>query len=190
MENRLLTLSNLSGGEVNAIARPEAPADIKLVENDTKFDGQKSQDHDGVPTPVVTHDNAFIEELPGLPRQHGSTYAKHKCSVEDVNLFTTTLRLSRTNKLSTCNNGLLANTRIINHNRSNNALISISLPMMITVSHEQVQVVRSAIVSGSCIFHCFLLFNSLQNSHLLSFHVFILKRSIHSRQSTCLELHG
>jgi len=65
--------------------------------------------------------------------------------VEDVNLFTTTLRLSRTNELSTVNNGTVANSRIINHGRSIDALVTVSLPMRIEATHDQVQVVKDSI---------------------------------------------
>ena len=65
--------------------------------------------------------------------------------VEDVNLFTTTLRLSRTYELSTVNNGSIANTRIVNHGRSPNAMVNISLWMRIETSSDQVQIVKSAL---------------------------------------------
>eukprot|EP00970_Alexandrium_tamarense_P009980 scaffold1976_cov187-Alexandrium_tamarense.AAC.9 len=65
--------------------------------------------------------------------------------VEDCNLFTTTLRLTRTNELSSVNNGSLANCKIVNHGRSLNACVNLVLPMRIEVTHEQVQIVKSAI---------------------------------------------
>ena len=66
--------------------------------------------------------------------------------VEDCNLFTTTLRLCRTNELSTVNNGAISNTRIVNHARSLKALVNIQLPVTIRATHEQTQVVKSALV--------------------------------------------
>ncbi len=66
--------------------------------------------------------------------------------VEDCNLFTTTLRLCRTNELSTVNNGAISNTRIVNHARSLKALVNIQLPMTIKATHEQIQIVKSALV--------------------------------------------
>ena len=65
--------------------------------------------------------------------------------VEDCNLFTTTLRLCRTNELSTVNNGAISNTRIVNHARSLKALVNIQLPMTIKATHEQIQIVKSAL---------------------------------------------
>ena len=64
--------------------------------------------------------------------------------VEDCNLFTTTLRLSRTNEVSTVNNGSIANTRIVNHGRSFNAMVSISLRLDIAATHDQVMILKSA----------------------------------------------
>ncbi len=66
--------------------------------------------------------------------------------VEDCNLFTTTLRLCRTNELSTVNNGAISNTRIVNHARSPKALVNIQLPVTIRATHEQTQVVKSALL--------------------------------------------
>eukprot|EP00985_Skeletonema_marinoi_P008086 scaffold3602_cov104-Skeletonema_marinoi.AAC.1 len=42
--------------------------------------------------------------------------------VEDCNLFTTTLRLAKSNEIATVKNGTIADKKIINHNRSDRAL--------------------------------------------------------------------
>eukprot|EP00804_Cyclotella_cryptica_P009864 CCRYP_014152-RA/>CCRYP_014152-RA protein AED:0.26 eAED:0.26 QI:897/1/1/1/0.88/0.8/10/620/1334 len=65
--------------------------------------------------------------------------------VEDCNLFTTTLRLARTNEISYLNNGTLSNCKIVNHGRSNNALVNLVIRMRLEASHEQVQIVRSSL---------------------------------------------
>ena len=65
--------------------------------------------------------------------------------VEDVTLFTTTLRFSRTNEVSTVNNGSIANSRIVNHGRSHNALVNVSLPVRIDTTSDQIQIVQSAL---------------------------------------------
>lgn len=67
--------------------------------------------------------------------------------VEDCNLFTTTLRLARTNEISYLNNGTLSNSKIVNHGRSNNALVNLSIRIRLDATHEQVQIVRSSLVS-------------------------------------------
>merc|ERR1712071_237891 len=65
--------------------------------------------------------------------------------VEDVTLFTTTLRFSRTNEVSTVNNGSIANSRIVNHGRSHNALVNVSLLVRIDTTSDQIQIVQSAL---------------------------------------------
>lgn len=66
--------------------------------------------------------------------------------VEGCNLFSTTLRLSRTNELSTVNNGAIANTRIVNHGRSLNALVNIELYTRLDVTNEQIEIVKSTLL--------------------------------------------
>ena len=62
------------------------------------------------------------------------------------NLFTTTLRLTRSNEVSTISNGSIANTRIVNHARSRNAMVTINLFMTLSrATHEHVTIVRSAL---------------------------------------------
>jgi small-conductance mechanosensitive channel len=65
--------------------------------------------------------------------------------VEDVNLFTTTLRLSRTNEISSINNGSIANTRIVNHGRSHNALVNITLLVKIETTSDRIELLKQAI---------------------------------------------
>ena len=67
--------------------------------------------------------------------------------VEDCNLFTTTLRLARSNEISYLNNGMLSNCKIVNHGRSLNATVNILVPMRLDATHEQIQLVKSALVS-------------------------------------------
>lgn len=66
--------------------------------------------------------------------------------VEDCNLFTTTLRLTRSNEVSTISNGSIANTRIVNHARSKKAVVNLKLPMTLSrVTHEHITIVKSAL---------------------------------------------
>lgn len=65
--------------------------------------------------------------------------------VEDCTLYTTTLRMSRTNEICTVNNGSIANSRIVNHGRSKNALVNIALPLKIHATLSQVQTVNDAL---------------------------------------------
>jgi len=94
--------------------------------------------------PYDLGDRISIVDITGKPDPDDPGY-RDTWLVEDVNLFTTTLRLSRTNEVSSCNNGSLADTRIVNHNRSNNASVTILLPMKLSSTHDEVQVVKSAI---------------------------------------------
>ena len=65
--------------------------------------------------------------------------------VEDCNLFTTTLRLSKSNEIATVKNGTIADKKIINHNRSEKALVNIELSLKSSVTHEEATIVKSAI---------------------------------------------
>eukprot|EP00986_Skeletonema_menzelii_P012229 scaffold6654_cov135-Skeletonema_menzelii.AAC.2 len=65
--------------------------------------------------------------------------------VEDCNLFTTTLRLSKSNEIATVKNGSIADKKIINHNRSEKALVNVELSLKSSVTHEEVTIVKSAI---------------------------------------------
>jgi len=65
--------------------------------------------------------------------------------VEDCNLFTTTLRLAKSNEIATVKNGTIADKKIINHNRSDRALVNIVLSLKSTVTHEEATIVKSAV---------------------------------------------
>mmetsp|Transcript_8271 Transcript_8271/g.11966 ORF Transcript_8271/g.11966 Transcript_8271/m.11966 type:complete len:635 (-) Transcript_8271:61-1965(-) len=47
--------------------------------------------------------------------------------VEDINVFTTTIRFAATNEVATVNNGTLSTLRIVNCSRSSNAVVSFTL---------------------------------------------------------------
>ncbi|KAL7573195.1 hypothetical protein ACA910_018852 [Epithemia clementina (nom. ined.)] len=49
----------------------------------------------------------------------------HSWFVEDINLWCTTLRYARTNEVSTINNAAIASSRIVNCNRSPNAIVEV-----------------------------------------------------------------
>lgn len=57
--------------------------------------------------------------------------------VEDISLATTTLRYARTNEVSTVNNWSISGSRIVNCNRSPNAIISLELMMHISVLERE-----------------------------------------------------
>jgi len=95
--------------------------------------------------PFDLGDRISIVDCTGAPDNSGDPGYHDTWIVEDCNLFTTTLRLSRTNEVSTVNNGSIANTRIVNHGRSINACINVHLPMRIDATHDQVQIVQSAL---------------------------------------------
>lgn len=81
--------------------------------------------------------------------------------VEDCNLFTTTLRFARTNEISYLNNGMLSNCKIVNHGRSVNALVNILVNIRLEATHEQIQLVKSSLVSNKCIaMHSFMFIRS------------------------------
>ncbi len=65
--------------------------------------------------------------------------------VEDCNLFTTTLRLSKSNEIATVKNGTIADKKIINHNRSERAVVNFVLSLKSSVTHEETTIVKSAI---------------------------------------------
>jgi len=58
--------------------------------------------------------------------------------VEDVNLSYTTLRFAATNEVATITNGSLAQLRIHNGNRDQNALVTVPLFFQVTTTHEEV----------------------------------------------------
>jgi hypothetical protein len=51
--------------------------------------------------------------------------------------MTTTLRLSSTNEVSTVDNYAIASSRIINHNRSSNPLVSIQIQFLLNTTQDQ-----------------------------------------------------
>ena len=65
--------------------------------------------------------------------------------VEDCNLFTTTLRLARSNEISYLNNGMLSNCKIVNHGRSVNATVNIMLHLRLEAAHEQIELFKSSL---------------------------------------------
>ena len=65
--------------------------------------------------------------------------------VEDVNLFTTSLRYAPTNTISTINNGSIANSRIINFARSRRAMVNLTLLFRSNSSAKQIQLFRTAL---------------------------------------------
>jgi len=95
--------------------------------------------------PFDLGDRISIVDCIGAPDNSDDPGYHDTWIVEDCNLFTTTIRLSRTNEVSTVNNGNIANTRIVNHGRSMRALVNIHLDMKLNVTHEQVQIVKSTI---------------------------------------------
>ena len=54
---------------------------------------------------------------------------------------------ARTNEVAYLNNGMLSNCKIINHGRSMNALVNLNLFMLLEATHEQIQIVKSSLVS-------------------------------------------
>ena len=65
--------------------------------------------------------------------------------MEKIDLFTTTMRLGATRELATVSNGSLARSRIINMQRSRNALVTIPLKFGVNVPYSKVKVFRNAI---------------------------------------------
>jgi hypothetical protein len=57
--------------------------------------------------------------------------------VEDINLFTTTLRYGATNEVATVSNGSIASSRIVNCQRSQNALITLELQFALDATEEK-----------------------------------------------------
>lgn len=67
--------------------------------------------------------------------------------VEDLNLFSTTLRFANTNEVATVNNASIAMSRIINCNRSPNALITLTLYFMDSATEDQLGIFRDTVDS-------------------------------------------
>ncbi len=64
--------------------------------------------------------------------------------VEDLGLYSTTVRLAATNEVATYSNGSLANSRIINANRSPQAVVSVLCKFSVNVSYAKVQLFKKA----------------------------------------------
>jgi small-conductance mechanosensitive channel len=64
--------------------------------------------------------------------------------VEDLGLYSTTVRLAATNEVATYSNGSLANSRIINANRSPQAVVSVLCKFSVNVSYNKVQLFKKA----------------------------------------------
>lgn len=94
--------------------------------------------------PFDLGDRIAIADASALPQDgdpgYGATWF-----VEDCNLFTTTLRLSKSNEIATVKNGTIADKKIINHNRSERAVVNFVLSLKSSVTHEEATVVKSAI---------------------------------------------
>jgi hypothetical protein len=67
--------------------------------------------------------------------------------VEDINLFSTTLRFANTNEVATVNNASITMSRIVNCNRSPNALLTLTLYFMDTATEDELSTFRDAIES-------------------------------------------
>lgn len=66
--------------------------------------------------------------------------------VQDITIFSSTLRFGPTNEIATVDNGALARSRIVNYNRSPDALITLKLRFCLA-SPEQILVFREALES-------------------------------------------
>lgn len=65
--------------------------------------------------------------------------------VENITLFTTTVRNAATNEVATYANGSLASLRIINAARSSNAMVTVTLKFGVDVPYEKVKVFRTVV---------------------------------------------
>lgn len=73
--------------------------------------------------------------------------AAYSWFVEDLNLFSTTLRFANTNEVATVNNASIVMSRIVNCNRSQNALVTLTLYFMDAATEDQLAVFRDAVDS-------------------------------------------
>jgi hypothetical protein len=64
--------------------------------------------------------------------------------VEDLGLYSTTVRLAATNEVATYSNGSLANSRIINANRSPQAVVCVLCKFSVNVSFAKVELFKKA----------------------------------------------
>lgn len=66
--------------------------------------------------------------------------------VQDISIYSSTLRFGPTNEIATVDNGSIARSRIVNYNRSPNALVTLKLRFCLA-PQEQILVLREAIES-------------------------------------------
>ena len=91
--------------------------------------------------PYDIGDCISISDVTEETSKHGSTPWK----VENITLFTTTVRSGPTNEVATISNGSLAKTRIINANRSQKAQVFVFLKLSIDVPYEKVKIFHSVV---------------------------------------------
>jgi len=65
--------------------------------------------------------------------------------VENVDLFTTTVRFATTNEMATLSNGSLANTRVINAARSPKMLVYVYMKFGVNVPYQKVKLFRKTV---------------------------------------------
>jgi hypothetical protein len=65
--------------------------------------------------------------------------------VEDIGLFSTTVRYGMTREVASHNNGAIARMRIINMNRSEKATVMIHLKFGVDVPYQKVKIFRNAV---------------------------------------------
>ena len=66
--------------------------------------------------------------------------------VQDITIFSSTLRFGPTNEIATVDNGSLARSRIVNYNRSPNALVTLKLRFCLA-PQEKIHILREAVES-------------------------------------------
>ena len=67
--------------------------------------------------------------------------------MEDINLFSTTLRFASTNEVATVNNASITMSRIVNCNRSPNAILTLTLYFLDTATEEELGAFRDTVES-------------------------------------------
>ena len=60
----------------------------------------------------------------------------------DINLFYTTVRYAGTNEVATINNGSIASMRVVNANRSPNAMVWFKIPMHISATENNMAIIE------------------------------------------------
>jgi len=83
--------------------------------------------------------------LEGATSRPDHDAARQSWLVEDVNLYSTTLRYAATNEVSTVPNGSIAQSRIINLARSPNALVTVTLRFQLEVEDTKLSIFRHAL---------------------------------------------